>query len=134
MSRKLFLEIVKGIESYTSDPLRSHFQFFSQAPDCAGRMSISVIRKFTAAIRQLAYNTSPYAFDEYLQMGEHTSRDCLDNFNKCVIDLFMPKFLRKPTYDDIQNIYERHECYHGFSGMLSNIDCMHWEWKNCLTG
>jgi hypothetical protein len=63
-------------------------------------------------------------------MGEHTSRDCLDNFNKCVMDLFMPEFLRKPTWSDIQKIYEKHESKHGFPGMLGSIDCMHWEWKN----
>ena len=61
-------------------------------------MSMSVIMKCTSAIRQLAYNTTPDAFNEYLQMGEHTGRDCLDNFNMCIIELFNPGFLRKPTF------------------------------------
>ncbi|GKB67446.1 ALP1-like protein isoform X1 [Tanacetum coccineum] len=36
-------------------------------PDATGRMSLSVIMKCTTAIRQLAYGTTPDAFDEYLQ-------------------------------------------------------------------
>ena len=87
--------------------------------------------KCTAAIRQLAYDNAPDAFDEYLQMGSSTMRLCLDNFNMCVIDLFMPEFLRKPTWADVQSIYLKHEREHGFPGMLGSIDCMHWAWKNC---
>nr|GEV02308.1 hypothetical protein [Tanacetum cinerariifolium] len=46
-------------------------------PGATSRMSLSVIMKCTAAIRQLAYGTLPDAFDEYLQMSERTARDCL---------------------------------------------------------
>ena len=83
--------------------------------------------KCTSVISQLAYDTTPNAFDEYFQMGEHTRCDCPDNFNMCAIDLFMPKFLRKPNFNDIQNLYASHEYVHGFSRMLGSIDCMHWE-------
>ena len=104
MSRKLFLQIVKGIESYESDDIPDHFKFFKLGPDCTGRGSISALMKCTSAIRQLAYGTALDAFDEYLQMGETTSRLCLDNFNMCVMDLFMQEFLRTPTWFDIQRI------------------------------
>ncbi|GJW71414.1 hypothetical protein Tco_0128331 [Tanacetum coccineum] len=40
----------------------------------------SVIVKCTSAIRQLAYDVIPDALDEYLQMGDHCERDCLDFF------------------------------------------------------
>nr|GEW16054.1 hypothetical protein [Tanacetum cinerariifolium] len=40
----------------------------SLRPDATGRVSLSVIMKYTAVIRQLAYGTTPDAFDEYLQM------------------------------------------------------------------
>lgn len=127
MRRKLFLEIVEGIQSYIADPLSKNFKFLNVGPDATGRMSMSVIMKCTSVIRQLANGTTPDAFDEYLQMCEHTARDYLDNFNKCVIDLFMPEFLRKPNHNDIQNLYARHEYIHGFPGMFGSIDCMHWE-------
>nr|GFA41832.1 nucleotide-binding, alpha-beta plait [Tanacetum cinerariifolium] len=67
-------------------------------PDATGRMSLNVIMKFTVAICQLAYGTTPDAFDEYLQM-------------------------RKPTLEDVENMYNKHLTAHGFSGMLGSIDC-----------
>ncbi|GKB28265.1 ALP1-like protein isoform X1 [Tanacetum coccineum] len=43
----------------------------------------------------------------------------------------MPKYLRKPTLEDVVKIQQKHNNVHGFPGMLGSIDCMHWEWKNC---
>ncbi|GJT38388.1 ALP1-like protein isoform X1 [Tanacetum coccineum] len=132
MSRKLFLDIVSGIENYieTHHPLSPHFDFFRVRPDATGIPGFSVIMKCTSAIRQLAYGVTPDSLDEYLQMGSHCARDCLDFFTKCVIELFMPKYLRKPDFNDIQKLYTAHNNIHGFSGMLGSIDCMHWEWRN----
>ncbi|GKA87337.1 ALP1-like protein isoform X1 [Tanacetum coccineum] len=79
----------------------------------------------------MAYDTSPDAFDEYLQSAERTSRECLDHFTKCIHVLYYDKFLRRPTATDIQKTYELHEEKHGLPGMLGSIDCMHWDWKNC---
>ncbi|GKC87246.1 transcription elongation factor SPT6 [Tanacetum coccineum] len=133
MNRELFLEIVQGIENYiqTVNPLPKHFQFFTIRYDCTGLKSFSVIMKCTSAIRQLAYGTTSDALDEYLQMGAHCARDCLDYFCMCVMNLYQPGFLRKPTLADIQNLYAAHNRIHGFPGMLGSIDCMHWEWVNC---
>ncbi|GJY93697.1 nucleotide-binding alpha-beta plait domain-containing protein [Tanacetum coccineum] len=55
-----------------------------------------------SAVRQLAYDNTPDAFDEYLKMSERTTRDCLLHFNKCIIDLYMSEYLRKPTLEDGQ--------------------------------
>ncbi|GKE78122.1 ALP1-like protein isoform X1 [Tanacetum coccineum] len=74
--------------------------------------------KCTTAIRQLAYGTTPDAFDEYLQMSERTARECLWFFNMCIITLCMAEYLRKPTLEDVGKIYTQHETRHGFSGML----------------
>ena len=133
MSRKLFLEIVKGIETYieTHDPLPAHFDFFRQRRDAIGLMSFSVIMKCTCALRQLAYGVSPDALDEYLQIGEHCARDCLDFFTMCIIQLYAKEFLRTPDENDIRNLYHSHYTVHKIPGMLGSIDCMHWEWKNC---
>nr|GEX35095.1 hypothetical protein [Tanacetum cinerariifolium] len=49
-------------------------------PDATGLPGFSVIMKCTCAIRQLAYDITPDALDEYLQMGNHCARDCLDFF------------------------------------------------------
>ncbi|GJX43919.1 nucleotide-binding alpha-beta plait domain-containing protein [Tanacetum coccineum] len=100
--------------------------------DATGRMSLSVIiMECTSAIHQLAYGTTLDAFDEYLQMSEHTARDCLFYFSMFIISLYMTEYLRKPTLEDVENIYNKHVTRHGFPGMLGSIDCAHWEWKNC---
>ncbi|GJS99376.1 peptidyl-prolyl cis-trans isomerase CYP40-like protein [Tanacetum coccineum] len=82
MSRELFLEIVSGIENYiqTHHPLPPHFNFFRVRPDATGLPGFSVIMKCTCAIRQLAAGVTPDSLDEYLQMGNHCARYCLDFF------------------------------------------------------
>nr|GEU31147.1 hypothetical protein [Tanacetum cinerariifolium] len=101
MSRKLFLRIVNDILSYTANPLSLHFHFFTSRIDCTGRMSISALMKCTTVIRQFAYGSTADAFDEYLQMSEHTARDALFFFNMCIIELYMPKYLRNLTSEDV---------------------------------
>nr|GEY87409.1 protein ALP1-like [Tanacetum cinerariifolium] len=122
MSRKLFLRIVNDILSYTANSLPQHSHFFSSRLDCTVRMSISALMKCTTAIRQFAYGSTADAFDEYLQMSEHTARDALFFFNMCIIELYMPKYLREPTFEDVVNIQQKHNNVHGFSKMLGSID------------
>ncbi|GJZ21705.1 ALP1-like protein [Tanacetum coccineum] len=82
--------------------------------------------------RELFLEIVQDALDEYMQMGAHCARDYLDYFCMCVMDLYQPEFLRKPTLADIQNLYAAHNRIHEFLGMLGSIDCMHWEWVNYL--
>nr|GEV62215.1 integrase, catalytic region, zinc finger, CCHC-type, peptidase aspartic, catalytic [Tanacetum cinerariifolium] len=88
-----------------------------------GLMGFSVIMKCTSVIRQVAYDTSPDALDEYLQMEKHCARDYLDCFTMCIIDLFTPEFLRKPDVNDVQKLYDAHNRIHGLPGSLGSIDC-----------
>ncbi|GJW39086.1 ALP1-like protein [Tanacetum coccineum] len=127
MSRKLFLEIVSGIENYiqTHHPLPPHFDFFRVRPDATGLPGFSVIMKCTSVIRQLAYGLTPDA--SCLQRGDHCARDCLDFFTMCIIQLFMLEYLLKPDFNDIQKLYTAHNNIHGFPELLGSIDCMHWE-------
>ncbi|GJW60519.1 ALP1-like protein isoform X1 [Tanacetum coccineum] len=131
MSSILFKKIVHDITNYDVHPLPDYFHFFKQRPDCIGRLGLSPILKCTSAIRQLTYDTSPDAFDEYLQVAERCSRECLWNFTKCIYILYVEEFLRKPNLADVQHVYELHEMTHGLPGMLRSIDCMHWEWTKC---
>ncbi|GKB39262.1 Toll/interleukin-1 receptor domain-containing protein [Tanacetum coccineum] len=122
MSSTLFNKIVNKILSYDVEPIPEYFTYFAQRYDAIGRLSIDHIMKCTSAIRQLAYGTAPDAFDEYFQIAERTSRECLDNFTKCIHVLFAETFLRKPTRRDIEKTYQLHEQKHGLPGMLGSID------------
>ncbi|KAJ9538425.1 hypothetical protein OSB04_031158 [Centaurea solstitialis] len=100
MSRRLFLRIVADLER--------ELDYFKQHWDARGVKGFSLLQKCTSAIRQLAYGSAADATDEYLRMSETTSRDCLENFCKCIIHLYMGQYLRKPTANDIQAIYALH--------------------------
>ncbi|GJT56659.1 ALP1-like protein isoform X1 [Tanacetum coccineum] len=131
MSSRLFNKVLNDILSYDVQPLPEYFSYFRSRLDATDSNNIGSILKCTSAILQMAYDTSPDAFDEYFQIAERTSRECLDHFTKCIHVLYYDKFLRRPTATDIQKTYELHEEKHGLPGMLGSIDCMHWDWKNC---
>nr|GEX43713.1 hypothetical protein [Tanacetum cinerariifolium] len=95
------------------------------------KLRISPLIKCTSAIRLLAYNTVPDALDEYLQTGNATSRQCLENFCTSIVHIFGPEFLREPTLTDVERLYAFHENKHGFSGMLGSLDCTDWAWFGC---
>ncbi|XP_052625403.1 uncharacterized protein LOC111918667 isoform X1 [Lactuca sativa] len=123
MRRELFVQIVNGISN--------HSIYFQQRKDVLGNNGLSPLQKCTAAIRQLAYGTTGDLFDEYIRIGESTSIKCLQNFCRCVIEVYSSHYLRKPNANDIQNLLQKHSEKHGFPGMLGSIDCMHWPWENC---
>ncbi|XP_073152847.1 uncharacterized protein [Henckelia pumila] len=109
--------------------------YFSDAPlrvDATGKKGLSPLQKCTAAIRQFAYGSHADHYDEYLRIGEKTFIDCLFNLCRCVIEIFGAQYLRKPNSTDIQRLIQMHEERHGFPCMLGSLDCMHYEWKNCL--
>ncbi|GKB37902.1 ALP1-like protein isoform X1 [Tanacetum coccineum] len=64
MSSRLFNKILNDILSYDVEPLPEYFSYFRSQLDATGRNSIGSILKCTSAIRQMAYSTSPDAFDE----------------------------------------------------------------------
>uniref|UniRef100_A0A0D3D9R1 DDE Tnp4 domain-containing protein n=1 Tax=Brassica oleracea var. oleracea TaxID=109376 RepID=A0A0D3D9R1_BRAOL len=114
MNKPLFLHIVERVSN------------------ACGRNGLSALQKCTAAIRMLAYGQSGDTYDEYLRLGDSTSRLCLENFTNAIILLFGNEYLRKPTPEDLQRLLDVGEV-RGFPGMVGSIDCMHWEWKNCPT-
>lgn len=121
--RELFIRIVDGISN--------HSIYFQHISDALGQMGLSPLQKCTSAIRQLAYGTAADLFDESIQIGEKTSLECLQNFCRCVIEVYSNEYLRKPNAHDVQKLLHKHSEVHGFPGMLGSIDCMHWPWKNC---
>ncbi|XP_048606830.1 uncharacterized protein LOC125583616 [Brassica napus] len=124
MNKPLFMHIVER--------LSNEVQFFRQKKDGLGRLGLSALQKCTAAIRVLVYGTAADAVDEYLRLGETTTRACVETFVEGIINLFGDEYLRRPTPADLQRLLDIRE-HRGFPGMIGSIDCMHWEWKNCPT-
>ncbi|XP_048606696.1 putative nuclease HARBI1 [Brassica napus] len=124
MNKRLFMHIV--------DRFSNEVEFFQQTQDALGRNSLSPLQKCTASIRVLAYGTAADAVDEYLRLGETTTRSCVEHFVEGIIYLFGEEYLRRPTPTDLQRLLDVGEA-RGFPGMVGSIDCMHWEWKNCPT-
>ncbi|XP_048605783.1 uncharacterized protein LOC125583199 [Brassica napus] len=124
MNKPLFLRIAERITN--------EVPYFQQRRNACGRNGLSALQKCTAAIRMLVYGQSGDTYDEYLRLGDSTSRLCLENFTNAIIHLFGDEYLRSPTPEDLQRLLDVGEV-RGFPGMIGSIDCMHWEWKNCPT-
>ncbi|XP_009128533.2 putative nuclease HARBI1 [Brassica rapa] len=124
MNKPLFMHVVAR--------LSNEVEYFREKKDAIGRISLSPLQKCTAAIRVLAYGSAADTVDEYLRLGETTTRLCVENFVEGIIYLFGNEYLRRPTPADLQRLLDVGE-YRGFPGMIGSIDCMHWEWKNCPT-
>ncbi|GJW75376.1 hypothetical protein Tco_0134746 [Tanacetum coccineum] len=80
MRRPLFTRIVRD--------LTDNCLFFQQGYDVVGKASISALVKCTFAVRQLAYCAILDALDEYLQIRDKTSYDCLMAFCNGVMELY----------------------------------------------
>nr|XP_051190910.1 uncharacterized protein LOC127304252 [Lolium perenne] len=123
MRRSLFLRIVDRLGEYSP--------YFTQGVDALNRAGFSPIQKCTAALRLLAYGAAADTIDEWLKLARQTSSDCLDRFCEGIIDCYGEMFCRRPTVEDTQRLLAKAE-ERGFPGMLGSIDCMHWQWRNCL--
>ncbi|XP_010436701.1 PREDICTED: uncharacterized protein LOC104720508 [Camelina sativa] len=123
-NKSLFIRIVDTIENGVP--------YFKQRRDATGRLALSTLQKCIAAIRMMAYGCSAYAVDEYLRLAETIAHKFLEKFVEGIINLFGDEYLRRPTAEDLQRLLNIGE-HRGFPRMVGNIDCMHWEWKNCPT-
>ncbi|KAK1423363.1 hypothetical protein QVD17_18663 [Tagetes erecta] len=77
------------------------------------RKRVTGLQKCTSALRVLAYGNTTDINDEYLKMSEKTTRDTLEHFTKGIIKIYGQRYLRKPTWNDLQRIYEVHQEVHG---------------------
>ena len=105
-------------------------KYFEQRRNATGRFGASTFQKCTAALRVLAYGSSPDSLDEYIRLGETTIRKTFKHFCRAVIGRFGSEYLRSPTKQDIERLMAENAA-RGLPGMLLSLDCMHWPWKNC---
>jgi hypothetical protein len=94
-------------------------------------MGFSSIHKCIIAIKMLAYGGPADSMDDACCIAESTVlatvKEFIGTINKISL---VPKFIRAPTENEINNILQVNEP-RGFPGMIGS---MHWEWAKCLTG
>ena len=91
---------------YIVDRISNEVELFRQSKDALGRLSLSPLQKCTAVIRVLAHGTAANAVDEYLRLGETTTRSCVQHFVEGIINLFGDEYLRRPTPADLQRLLD----------------------------
>nr|GFA91877.1 hypothetical protein [Tanacetum cinerariifolium] len=109
MNRGLFTSIVEEVTNQST--------YVRDEVDCTKIKGNSKLVKCTFAIHKLAYDIVPDSLDEYLHIGATNFHQSLDYISKYVIETFRAKYLRKPTYMDVENLYAFHEQKKGFSGI-----------------
>jgi hypothetical protein len=85
---------------------------------------LPALQKYTAALRQLAYDMVADTIDEYLKLGKTTTVEYLEYYCSDIIRCFGDEFLLHPTAADTQRLLAKVEECRIF-GMLGSIDCMH---------
>ena len=88
------------------DRLSNEVDFFRQKKDGLGKLGLSALQKCTSAICVLAYGSGADTVDEYLRLGETTTRSCLENFVEGIIYLFGDEYLRRPTPADLERLLD----------------------------
>jgi hypothetical protein len=102
------------------------FLYFTERHDATGRIGLTLLQKYTAALHQLVYGMTADMIDEYLKLGKTVALECLEYYCAGIIECFWTEFSRRPTVADTQRLLANAK-EHGFSGMLESIDCMHWQ-------
>ncbi|XP_023766504.1 uncharacterized protein LOC111915029 [Lactuca sativa] len=125
--------MLKGLFERIVDDVTRECSFFQQRYDTRGTLGFTLLQKCTGTLRQLAYGIPPDALDESFRMSARIARDSLHFFCKTMIQFSGPKYLRKPTRNDILQLQAHHASVHGFLEMLGSLDCLHWAWENCPT-
>lgn len=84
------------------------------------QLCFTPLSKFMSTLRMIAYATSADALDENLRMLIRTERESVHKFCKYVIKLYSPRYLCKPSYNDIQQLYGHHANAHTFLKCLED--------------
>ncbi|XP_059664219.1 uncharacterized protein LOC132309994 [Cornus florida] len=124
MQRELFLHILNDVKAYDD-------YFIQQKKDATSRLGLSSIQKTTIVVRILAFGYAADHYDEYIKIGESTTIKCLKAFCNAIVAVYAKEYMRPPNEANIARLLEEGK-QKRFSGILGSIDCMHWEWKNCL--
>ncbi|CAL8167045.1 unnamed protein product [Prunus armeniaca] len=70
--------------------------------------------------------------DEIARMRKYTILESLVRFCDAIKTIYTRDYLHKLMPRGIQRLLQKVEAQ-GFLSMIGSINCMHWQWKNCLT-
>nr|XP_043631517.1 uncharacterized protein LOC122602966 [Erigeron canadensis] len=76
-------------------------------------------------LKILVTGNPPDEYDEYLEMEQRTSRECLQYFCDAIVQTYSSEYLRRPTTHDILRLFEAQEKRHHLPGMFGSLDCTH---------
>ena len=77
--------------------------------DLRGKRGFIGLQKCVVAIKLMALGELPDFIDDYMIMLERTARESLYRLARGVIETFGDKYLRKPSLNDMQQLYAVHE-------------------------
>uniref|UniRef100_A0A0D3CHK8 No apical meristem-associated C-terminal domain-containing protein n=1 Tax=Brassica oleracea var. oleracea TaxID=109376 RepID=A0A0D3CHK8_BRAOL len=124
LKKKLILELI-DTPTYPENFFQRHFRmnkplFMHIVDRLSNEVEYFRKRKMVSeGIVSLLYKNT---VDEYLRLGETTTRLCVQNFVEGIIYLFGDEYLRRPTPADLQRLLDIRE-HRGFPGMIGSIDC-----------
>jgi hypothetical protein len=96
MHRRVFECLVEWIEAAD--------HYFKHNKDAIGRLRLTGLQKVVAAIRILSYGLPADAVDEYVRIGESTTRKALHHFCRAIISIFREYYLRAPNAEDVARL------------------------------
>jgi hypothetical protein len=123
MRRSLFLTILARF--------CARDDYFVQKRDACGFLGLSPHQKITSALRMLCYGLCADTTDEYCRTSETTAMKSLKRFCIAIRAEFESYHMHQPTRADFEKQLAINGD-HGFPGMFASLDCMHYDWKNCL--
>ena len=109
----------------------ANIPFYSQATDCFGKKGASFEARLLLPLKSMAYGVPSHTFMDYFSMSKTLAKDCYNNFQNTMIELYLKEYVRVPTSEDLRAITQLHKAVHGVQGMLGSLDCMHTYWDKC---
>ena len=119
-------------ERIMQDIMAADVAFYSRKTNpIHGKTPPSLEAKLLLPLKCLAYGVPGHAFCDYFQMSRQLARECREQFDLAMRQLYQSEYLGVPTATQLKEIVELHLAVHGVPGQFGSLDCMHMKWKNC---